>query len=299
MNQPVSRRPIFPRLMLGAVTLAISALAATPALAEGFERGPDPTVAALDVTGPFEVASYAIPGADAKKHNYGGATVYYPKSTTQTFGVVAMMPGFLAFQAVYTTLVKKVASHGFVVINIDSIKPGDLPDVRAQEMAQALAHVVDLAKEGKVPYANVADVSRRAMMGNSMGGGALLSAAVADPTLKAAVALQPWHTTKSFAADTVPTLIVACEKDTIAPNPQHSDPFYASLSTDLPRGEIEVKGGSHVCATFLANKQQHATVVKGTIAWLKRFLDEDMRYDPLIKGGINVGDFSRYRVESF
>jgi alpha-beta hydrolase superfamily lysophospholipase len=294
MNNTASRLSLGPRL-----ALALCTLAAGPALAEGFERGPAPTAAALNVTGPFEVASYAIPSADAKSHQYGGATVFYPKSSTQTFGVVAMMPGFLAFQAVYTTLVKKVASHGFVVINIDSIKPGDLPDVRAKEMAQALAHVVDLAKLGKVPYAKVSDVTRRAMMGNSMGGGALLSAAVADPSLKAAVALQPWHTTQSFAADAVPTLIVACEKDTIAPNAQHSDVFYASLSTELPRGEIEVKGASHVCATFLANKQQHATVVKGTIAWLKRFLDDDMRYDALVKGGIKQGDFTRYTIEGF
>jgi alpha-beta hydrolase superfamily lysophospholipase len=297
MNNKLSRYSLATRLLLGSTALAICALTAAPAWAEGFERGPDPTAAALDVTGPFEVASYAIPLADAKSHHYGGATVHYPKSTTQTFGVVAMMPGFQAFQAVYTTLVKKVASHGFVVINIDSIKRGDLPDVRAQQMAEALAHVVDLAKAGKVPYAPVTDVTRRAMMGNSMGGGALLSAAVADPTLKAAVALQPWHTTKSFAADAVPTLIVACEKDTIAPNATHSDPFYASLSTSLPRSEI--KGASHLCATFLANKQQHATVVKGAIAWLKRFVDEDMRYDPLVKGGINEGDFSRFKVESF
>jgi hypothetical protein len=75
--------------------------------------------------------------------------------------------------------------------------------------------------------------------------------------------------------------------------------FYKSLSTDLPRAEIEVKGASHLCATFLANKQQHASVVKAAIAWLKRFVDEDMRYDPLIKGGINEKDYSRFDVQGF
>ncbi len=286
-------------LALAALAVAAAALCSTPVLAAGYERGPDPTSAALDTTGPFTVSSFKISKADAKSHNYGGATVYYPKVTDgQTFGVVAMMPGFLAFQAVYETLVKKVASHGFVVINIDSVASGDLPDVRALEMAGALSHVVDLAKSG-APYAKVTDLSRRAMMGNSMGGGALLSAAVADSSLKAAVALQPWHTKQDFSGDAVPTLIVACEKDTIAPNKTHSDAFYASLSTDLPRGEIEVKGASHVCATFLGNKTHHALVAKASIAWLKRFLDEDMRYDPLIKGGIKSADYSRYDVKGF
>lgn len=288
------------RKTAGASFLALSALAAaSSAMAAGYERGPDPTAASLDVMGPFDVASYAIPAKDAKSHNYGGATVYYPKSGTQTFGVVAMMPGFLAFQAVYTTLVKKVASHGFVVINIDSVGRSDLPDVRAPQMAGALAHVVALAQSGTVPYANVTDVTRRAMMGNSMGGGALLTAAVADKSLKAAVALQPWHTVQDFSGDTVPTLIMACEKDTIAPNKVHSDVFYASLSKTLPRGEIEVAGASHLCATFLAPAKQHAAGIKPAIAWLKRFLDEDMRYDPLIKGGLNKGEYSRYVVESF
>ena len=299
MNFDLSRISPFSRKALGASVLALLALTASPSWAAGYERGPDPTVASLEVAGPFEVAAYKISAADAKSHNYGGATVYYPKSTTQTFGVVAMMPGFLAFQAVYESLVKKVASHGFIVINIDSVGKSDLPDVRALEMAGALKHVVDLAQVGQVPYAAVTDVTRRAMMGNSMGGGALLSAAVADNTLKAAVALQPWHTKQSFSGDAVPTLIMACEKDTIAPNKKHSDVFYASLDSALPRGEIEVKGASHVCATFLASPKQLTSVIKPTIAWLKRFLDEDMRYDPLIKGGLNGPEYSRYLVEGF
>jgi dienelactone hydrolase len=284
---------------IGAVSLAACALVTAPAIAAGYEHGPAPTAALLDATGPYALGAYKISAADAKSHNYGGATVYYPQATGETFGVVAMMPGFLAFQAVYETLVKKVASHGFVVINLDSVKSADQPDTRAAEMAGGLQHVVDLAKAGQVPYASVTDVTRRAVMGNSMGGGAVLTGAVADKTLKAAVALQPWHTTKAFSGDTIPTLIVACEKDTIAPNKTHSDLFYASLSPSLPHAEIEVKGASHLCSTFLASTAQLTTAGKASVAWLKRFLDEDMRYDAMVKGGINEGEFSRFIVEGF
>lgn len=288
-----------PRHLLSALSLSACALVSAQAQAAGYERGPDPSAALLDATGPYEVSAFKISKADAKSHNYGGATVYYPAASGQTFGVVAMMPGFLAFQAVYETLVKKVASHGFVVINLDSVASADLPDTRAAELAGGLQHVVDLAQAGQVPYAAVTDVTRRAVMGNSMGGGAVLSSVVADRTLKAAVALQPWHTTKSFAGDAVPTLIVACEKDTIAPNKTHSDPFYASLNPTLPRAEIEVKGASHLCSTFLASKAQLTTAGKVSVAWLKRFLDDDMRYDAMVKGGINEGEFSRFVVDGF
>jgi len=290
------------RFLPAAIALATCACLATPTWAAGFEKGPVPTAAALDATGPYELGTYKISATDAKSRNYGGATVYYPTGTQaagQTFGVVALMPGFLAFQAVYTNLVKQIASHGFVVINLDSVARADQPDVRALALAGGLQHVADLAKAGSVPYAKVIDTSRRAVVGNSMGGGAVLSATVADPTLKAAVALQPWHTTKAFAADKVPTLIVACEKDTIAPNHAHSDVFYASLSPTLPRGEVEITGASHVCATFLATKPQLASNGKVTIAWLKRFLDEDTRYDALVKGGVKEGEFSRFVVEGF
>ena len=287
------------RQFLTALALAAVTSMAAPAFAAGYERGPDPTAALLDATGPYALGTYKISAADAKSHNYGGATVYYPTGTTQTFGVVAMMPGFLAFQAVYETLVKKVASHGFIVINLDSLKSADQPNARALEMAGGLQHVVDLAKAGQVPYASVADVTRRAVMGNSMGGGAVLTGAVADKTLKAAVALQPWHTTKTFKGDAVPTLIVACEKDTIASNKAHSDVFYASLNPSLPRAEIEVTGASHLCSTFLASSAQLTTAGKVSVAWLKRFLDDDMRYDAMVKGGVKEGEFSRFIVEGF
>ncbi len=289
----------FARTLFGAVALAAATLLSTSALAAGYEKGPEPTAALLNATGPYELGSYKISATDAKAHNYGGATVYYPKASGETFGVVAMMPGFLAFQAVYDGLVKKMASHGFVVINLDSVARGDFPDVRAKAVLGGLKHVVDMAKAGQVPYAAVTDVSRRAVVGNSMGGGAVLSAGVLDPTLKAVVALQPWHTTQSFAGITTPTLVVACEKDTIAANKQHSDVFYASLSPTLPRAEIEVKGASHLCSTFLGSKAQLVTAGKSTVAWLKRFLDEDMRYDAMVKGGINQGEFSRFVVEGF
>ena len=287
------------RQFLCALSLSACALLTTQAQAAGYERGPDPTAALLNATGPYAVSAFKISRDDAKSHSYGGATVYYPQAPGQTFGVVAMMPGFLAFQAVYETLVKKVASHGFVVINLDSVASADTPDIRALAVAGGLQHVVDLAKAGQVPYAAVTDVTRRAVMGNSMGGGAVLSAAVADNTLKAVVSLQPWHTTKSFAGNAVPTLIVACEKDTIATNKTHSDLFYASLSPSLPRAEIEIKGAGHLCSTFLGSKAHLTTSGKASVAWLKRFLDEDMRYDAMVKGGINEGEFSRFLVQGF
>jgi hypothetical protein len=54
-----------------------------------------------------------------------------------------------------------------------------------------------------------------------------------------------------------------------------------------------------LCATFLASKAQKATMGKSSVAWLKRFVDNDQRYDSLVKGGINQGEFSRFTVQGF
>jgi triacylglycerol lipase len=287
---------------LGAVAAMLAlAIGATSmqARAAGFERGPAPTRAALEAAGPYQLDAFKIDRADAKAYDYGGATVYYPKGTGETFGIVTLTPGFIGFQLVYEPLARRIASHGFIVVSLDTGTVLDFPDLRAKEMAGALKQAIELAQSGKAPYAAVLDASRRAVMGHSMGGGGTLAAAVADKTLKAAVPITPWHTTQSFAGDTVPTLIVACEKDWIAPNKQHSDPFYASLGSTLPRGEIEVKGADHLCPLSLAKADYQNTVAKSAIAWLKRFLDEDSRYDAMVKGGINGGDYSRFDVKGF
>ena len=287
------------RPLLSAAALAVCLWSSPLVHAAGFERGPAPTAAALEDTGPYAIASHKIPATEAKTQGYGGATVHFPTGSGETFGVVVVVPGFQAFQLVYDGLVKKMASHGFVVVNMDTLKRGDFPDARATQMTSAMKHVVSLAQSGQVPFARVADVSRRAVVGNSMGGGAVLTGAQADASFKAVVALQPWHTTKTFPGVASPTAVLACETDSIAPNRSHSDPFYQSLPISLPRALLEIRGAGHLCSTFLGTKAQLRTTQKVTVAWLKRFLDDDMRYDGMVQGQINTGEFSRFVVEGF
>jgi dienelactone hydrolase len=292
--------PALSRLITGAAALFIAMGAAAPAQAAGYERGPEPTKASLEADkGTFEIASYKISRADAKAYGYGGATVYYPKSGTQTFGIVSLTPGFLGFQAVYAPLAERVASHGFVVVNLDPTNILDFPDVRARQMVGAIKQAIELAQSGKAPYASVLDSSRRAVMGHSMGGGGTLVAAEKDPTLKAAVPIAPWYTGTNFSDLQVPTLIIACEKDFIAGNKTHSDAFYASMPATLKRGEVELKGADHLCPLSLAKKVDQTNVAKSAIAWLKLFVDEDQRYQSLVTQGLNGPEYSRYDIKGF
>jgi hypothetical protein len=53
-----------------------------------------------------------------------------------------------------------------------------------------------------------------------------------------------------------------------------------------------------MCSTNLAPNYVNV-VGKAAVSWLKRFVDEDMRYDSLVKGGMNTGDFSRFDMKGF
>jgi dienelactone hydrolase len=293
-----SLTPVFASMVAAYLAMGM----AQPAQADGFERGPAPTIETLQAAaGPYALDTYQISRAAAGSYGYGGATVYFPKALLaggQRFGVVTFTPGFTGTQSVYAPLAAKIASHGFVVVNIDTVTTFDQPPQRATQMMGAMRQIVAMAKAGSAPFAKVADVERRAVVGHSMGGGGTLIAATAHDGLKAAVAFTPWSMTKNFSGDQVPTMIVACEKDSIAVNTQHSDVFYASLNARLPRAEVEVKDAGHMCATAGGSAAAQATVVKSAVAWLKLHLDEDQRYLPLlVNGGLNVGDYSRYDVK--
>ena len=243
-------------------------------------RGPAPTEASLKATnGPFAISSSRV----TLPSGYGGATVYYPSSKAEgKFGIVVLAPGFTASQSSYSWLATRVASHGFVVVNIDTTTTLDQPDSRATQMMAALNQVTNLSQRTSSAYYNVVDVSRRAVMGHSMGGGGTLTAATRNPPLRAAVPLTPWHTTKNFSGDAVPTMILACQSDTVAPNASHASAFYSSLKTSLPRAYVELAGADHFCPTRIASTATRALVGRAAISWLKLFVDQDERYRSLL-----------------
>ena len=264
------------------LTLAASAtvLALSSFCAHAVENGPAPTEDTLNAA----AGSYAVANAKvATPSGYGAGTVYYP-TAAGSYGLIVMAPGFTATQVYYTWLAQRVASHGFVVVNINTKTVLDQPEARGTQMAAALKQVVALSKTAGSPFVGKVDATRQAVMGHSMGGGGTLAAARDNPSLKAAVPLTPWHTTKDFSGLKVPTLVVACEKDTIAPNASHSNKFYSSLKVSLNRGKVELAGADHFCPTSLANADTKNNVARNAIAWLKLFVDSDTRYQGLIQG---------------
>lgn len=233
-------------------------------------RGPDPTVASVEaVTGPFAVATTTV-GAG---HGFGGATIYYPTDTGQSrFGAVAVAPGYTAYQSSISWYGPRVASQGFVVMTIDTLSTGDWPLARADQLLAALDY---LTTESTV--ASRVDPARLATMGWSMGGGGAYEAGKARPSIKAMIGLAPWDNTGEFATNTVPTLVIACEADTVAPVDAFAKVFYDGTPDSTPKSYVEIKDGTHWCVT-----SPSTTVARSVITWLKRFVDGDTRYQPFL-----------------
>jgi alpha-beta hydrolase superfamily lysophospholipase len=259
-------RSIASRVGLGisAVALTAAALVASPATSGAVQIGPNPTAAALNANGPFAVTSQAV---NPSEFNQG--TIYTPAASAGVVGAVVITPGFTARQSSISWLGPRLASHGFVVMTIDTNSTNDSPSARATQMGAALSWLVGSTS----PVASRVDANRTALMGHSMGGGGTMQATQQVAGLDAAIPLTPWHTTKSFPNDHVPTAIIGAQNDNIASVGQHAQPFYNSIPAGTPKVLAVIAGGTH--STPNSANQQISVL---SIAWLKRFVDGDTRY---------------------
>jgi len=276
------------RTLLAALVVAVSMALIGPAPAGAeteYRRGPAPTTASIEaVRGPFAIATVTV--ADADTPGFGAATIYYPTSTAEgTFGAVAISPGFFSPQALISWYGPRLASQGFVVITFDTTSIFDFPDQRGTQLLAAL----DYVRNTSTVQSRVDD-NRLAVMGHSMGGGGSLSAAQARPALQAAIPLAPWHFNTSWAGVRTPTLIIGAQNDAIAPVSGHAEPFYQSLPATLDKAYLEVAGADH-----LAPNSANTTIAKYSIAWLKRFVDNDTRYEQFLCPRPSAPAISEYR----
>ncbi|MDT3399071.1 alpha/beta hydrolase [Streptomyces sp. B1866] len=251
-----------------AARTAQAAQAVQTAAETEYRRGPDPTPTSVQAPdGPFTYERITVPA----QAGFGGGTIYAPTNLSQgTFGAVAISPGYSANQSSIAWYGRKPASNGFVVFTINVLDTyNDQPPARGRQLLAALDYLTgSSAVRGRI------DAGRLAVAGHSMGGGGALNAAYNRPGLRAAVPLTPWHLFKNWSGVRVPTLIVGADGDTAAPVEEHAEPFYQSLTAAPERAYLELKGAGHLAPT-----RYNATIGSYTLAWLKRYVDNDTRYE--------------------
>lgn len=261
---------------------------AAPAHADTI-RGPDPTDSYIEQSrGTYEVGEERISRLGSDGFRRG--TMYYPTGTEETFGVVAISPGYTASESTISWLGPRLASFGFVVVTIDTDSRFDQPRQRATQLHNAL----DYAIADDVVGPRI-DENRQAVMGHSMGGGGALQATEDREAVLAAVPLTPWNLKKDWSGVSAPTLIIGAQYDSIASVRSHSIPFYESLTNADSRAYLELRRASH-----FAPNVSNTTIAKYSIAWLKLHVDGDQRYAQFLDPGPDTGaftDVSDWRLE--
>jgi hypothetical protein len=259
---------------LAIAALVLAGLVATPAPAGaqsggGFQRGPDPGANTLLSNGPFRVSQANVSGFGA---GYNNVTICYPQDTSQgKFGGVVVMPGFLSLKLQMMWTCNKIASHGFVVAVAETNTVLDFPGQRADQSQAIIRHLSGSGAPAAVRER--LDTSRWASTGWSMGGGGALEVGSRNnPHVEAVVAWEPWDI-GTFVGMTVPTMIVGGSLDLVATPSAMAEPFYSSIIL-AEKYYLEVANVEHFVGST-DNVIQSA----GTIAWLKRFVDNDTRYD--------------------
>jgi alpha/beta superfamily hydrolase len=232
-----------------------------------YAKGPNPTSSSTTSSGTFSVSTSRVSGASG----FGGGQVYAPPAG-QTYGGIILAPPFTVQNSANANTARFLASHGFVVLAYDANTAMDFPSQRASQGEAAMRWLTNSSS-----VRDRIDSSRMAFGGFSMGGGATMEVANRTPSLKAAMPMVPWHSTKSFSRVTVPTLFLTAQNDTVAGNSSHSIPFYNSIPSGTPKTYAEARGTSHMMPQNLT-----PALKRYAVSWMKRYVDNDTRYTQFI-----------------
>lgn len=293
------KKSFFHKLISGASVLLLSASAfattggggSTPGPSDpctNCTRGPNPTVSSLEAdSGPYNVGTRSV---SSFVSGFGGGTIHYPTNASGQMGAIAVIPGYVSYESSIKWWGPRLASHGFVVITIDTNTIYDQPDSRADQLSAALDYVIDQSNSSSSPISGMVDSNRLGVIGWSMGGGGSLKLAT-DRDLNAIIPQAPYYSgSNDFDTIRTPTLILACELDAVAAVGIHASPFYNDVPNSTPKAFLEVNNGDHFCAN--SGYPNEDILGKYGIAWMKRFIDFDYRYDQFLCGPNHESDFN-------
>jgi dienelactone hydrolase len=238
----------------------------------GGGTGPAPTEQLLRGNGPFATSSTRIIG----QSGFGGGQVYYPTAAGR-YAAIACAPGFTALWSSIAWIGPRLASHGFVVVGIETLTTADQPAQRGTELNAALRWATSSSSVG-----SRIDSSRLGVCGHSMGGGGTLEAMRQNPALKLGMPIAPWDTNTNMSGISSPVIIFSGSADTIAPEAAHSDRFYATLSGE--KAQVSLAGASHFFP-----QTPNTTMARYMVAWMQRFLNNDTRYSSFACTGSGAG----------
>lgn len=258
-------------------------------IAQAQQIGPNPTSSQLNASaGPFATASSSV---SSLVTGFGGGTIYYP-TTSGSYGVIAVCPGYTGTESSIAWFARRLASHGFVTIAMNTNSTLDYPSSRSSQIRAAINYVINSSSSTVRARVNS---SIRGAAGHSMGGGGTLLASASDSTLKVGVPMTPWNTSSSsFTGVRVPQMIFGADGDTIAPYASHAAPFYSAIPSSTKKAYGLLQSATH----FTPNGTDERIGRYG-VAFAKRFMYGDTRYSTFLTGSEHAAYNSSLRFDSY
>lgn len=235
--------------------------------------------------GPYGYRSYTLsrfqtPGA-------GGATVYYPATAKPPFSGLVFTPPYTGTQSMYAAWGPFFASHGIVMVTMDSNTTLDTVDQRASQQKTVLDVLKkENTRSGSALYGKL-NTSRLGAVGWSMGGGATWINSAEYSGLKTAMSLAGHNlsaidiNSKGYGTK-VPTMLFNGALDlTYLGGLGQSTGVYSNIPRGIPKVIYEVASAGHFDwgSPTAANRY----VAGIALAFHKTFLDGDTRWVSYIK----------------
>ena len=229
-------------MMKSTLPMAMAALM-TGCFGGGGGNTPVPTQQALTAPGDFEVCSYE---SNLDNDAYASARMTYPCDLSGgPIPATTLTGGFTNTKEQMEWLAEHLSSHGFAVLTMTPNNTFGQPPGWRDAQFGGFAELEDEnnrvggALQGKI------DLSKRNIMGFSMGGGGVIMAASQMGNAPASmIALAPWlgSYNVNYGAIQVPTLMLGSEDDELA---YYTEDYYADLPTNIERGLAMYAGRSH------------------------------------------------------
>ena len=233
--------------------------------------------------GPYTVRSYTL----SRLQTPGGATVYYPSNARPPFSGVVFTPPYTGTQSMFAAWGPFFASHGIVMVTMDTSTTLDTVDQRASQQKQVLdALKKENTRSASALYGKL-NTARLGAVGWSMGGGATWINSAEYAGLKSAMSLAGHNLTAvdidSRGGNTrIPILILNGAMDaTYLGGLGQSDGVYANIPSGIPKVFYEVASAGHFA--WGSPTSANRAVAGIALAFHKTFLDGDTRWVGYIK----------------
>lgn len=240
--------------------------------------------------GPYRVDDFNL---TRRETSSGGATVYYPTNAEPPFSTLVFCPPFIGSQFMYDDWGPFFASHGIVLVTMDSTTILDQVVQRAGQQRDVLDVMKEENSDPRSPLYGKLDTSRMGVTGWSMGGGASWINSAKYPGLKTAMSLAGHNLT---ALDTdasgrntrIPTILFNGTLDvTYLGGWGQTSGVYRSIPRGVPKVIYELSTVGH----FAWGSPTAASdeVAELALAFQKTFLDGDLRWAQYIERPRGLG----------